>query len=138
MSLARRSLRFSFRQHCYGKSVCIFHESTHNRKGTSRHPKPPPIVIFPSAFSFCETPSICSRNRSLRMFRSHSGPNATGTILINGKSTGLHIQRHKYKRRDTRFSNKALHNSKVSYPPDVCRCETMNSHWHAFSITFAT
>lgn len=117
ISLVRRSVKLSFRQHCYGKSVCIFHESAHNRKGTSKHPKPPPIVIFPSAFFLLRNSIHLFAGSKFADVSQPFGPNATGTILINGTSTGLYIQRYKSKRRDTRFSNKAHHNSMVSYPP---------------------
>lgn len=117
ISLVRRSVKLSFRQHCYGKSVCIFHESAHNRKGTSKHPKPPPIVIFPSAFFLLRNSIHLFAGSKFADVSQPFGPNATGTILINGTSTGLYIQHYKSKRRDTRFSNKAHHNSMVSYPP---------------------
>lgn len=62
-------------------------------------------------FSFPETPSICwpGSIQVSRMFRSHSGRNATGTVLINGTSAEPpHTAAINLNRRDTRFSNKAL------------------------------
>jgi len=99
VSLVRLRSVKSFRQHCYGKSVCIFHKSTDNRKGMSEHPTLPFIVNFP--FLSRDSVHLFAADRSLWLFRTAiRARNATGTVfLINGKSTGHYIQRHKSKRR---------------------------------------
>lgn len=112
--------------------MCIFHESTHNRKGTSEASEAAShcdstirvflLRNFIHLFGWIE---VCG------CFASHSEPNATGTILINGKSTEPPApQCHKSLRHDTRFSNKALHNSVLSYPAmsvDAKRCRNVIS-----------
>lgn len=120
LSLVARSLKSSFRQHCYGKSACIFHESTDNREGMPGHGAS-------DATSHCDF-SICpflsrdfvhlfAGSKFAAVSHSYRVQNATGTaVLINGKSTGHYIQRHKSKHRDRRSSNKALYNSGLSYP----------------------
>jgi len=64
----------------------------------SEHPTLPFIVNFP--FLSRDSVHLFAADRSLRLFRmAIRARNATGTVfLINGKSTGYYIQRHKSKR----------------------------------------
>lgn len=100
VSLVRlRSVKSSFRQHCYGKSASIFHESADNREGMPEHPTLPSIVIFP--FLSRDSVHLFAADRSFAVV-SHGHPRPKCyryRILINGKSTGHYIQRHKSKRR---------------------------------------
>lgn len=115
--------------------MCIFHESAHNRERKrggirSRFPPSPhcDFSLFRNSIHL-----FAGLDRSLRMFRSHSGRNATGTVLINGTSGRAPTCRAiNLNRRDTRFSNKALHNSDLSYPPRLSASIRNDKHFGGF------
>lgn len=134
LSWIARSVKSSFRQHCYGKSACIFHESTDNRKGASAHATSHcDFSIRP--FLSRDSVHLFAGSKFAAVSHSYRVRNATGTaVLINGKSTGHYIQRHKSKRRvidDPRIKPSIIPGYLIR---DVCRWGTMNTQKRVLAV----